>query len=83
MEVLLMSAKNIDYNKCAGCDLALNDTCPILESCHADVFRRDSEGKLYFAYPQDCDSCFWCELDCPNQAIEVTARIDLPLLETW
>ena len=78
-----MSGQKIDHKKCESCELALSETCPILESCHADVFRRDGEGKLIFAYPQDCDSCFWCELDCPEHAIEVTARIDLPLLETW
>jgi NAD-dependent dihydropyrimidine dehydrogenase PreA subunit len=78
-----MSERKIDYTKCENCELAKNDKCPIVETCHADVFRCDSEGKLYFAYPQDCDSCFWCELDCPKRAIQVTALIDLPLLETW
>jgi NAD-dependent dihydropyrimidine dehydrogenase PreA subunit len=48
-----------------------------------DVIRMDEEiDKAIIKYLRDCQSCFACELDCPNGAIFVTPdrerRIPLP-----
>ena len=61
-----MSAKiEIDKEKCKGCK-----TC--YRACFVDVYRWDEkEKKPIPAYPEDCVWCYWCELACPEQCIEV------------
>jgi NAD-dependent dihydropyrimidine dehydrogenase PreA subunit len=78
-----MSIKRIDSSKCESCTFAAAGECPVMDACHMDVIRLDESGKPLFAYPEDCDSCFMCEVDCPNGAVEVSARVDLPFLERW
>ena len=78
-----MTIKRIAKDKCESCTLRVSAGCPVMESCHTDAIRLDEEGFPYIAYPGDCDSCFLCHLDCPNEAVEVSAEITLPFLTRY
>ncbi len=52
----------VDAAVCVGCGV-----CP--ESCPTDVFRMTSDNKAYAAYPEDCQACFLCVIDCPVGAL--------------
>ena len=55
----------IDYDKCNGCKQCY-------KACYVDVIRWDEENKRpLVAYPEECATCSWCELTCPEQAIVV------------
>lgn len=55
----------IDENKCTGCGICV-DICPL------DVFRMDDKAeKAVIKYPDDCMTCFSCEMNCPVEAITV------------
>ncbi len=55
----------IDETKCTGCGICV-DTCPL------DTLRMDEKGeKAVIKYPDDCMTCFTCELICPAGAVEV------------
>ena len=75
-----VAIKTIASNLCEPCSLRLGEGCPVAESCHTDAIRLGEEGFPHIAYPDDCDSCFLCQLDCPNGAVEVSARMAVPLL---
>lgn len=66
--------KEIYEDKCTGCGLCV-DICPL------DVFRMDELGeKAIIKYPDDCMTCFECELNCPEEAIYVHPfKEELPL----
>ena len=71
-----MGIRKIDYHLCSGCGICV-DNCPM------DVIRMDEKTrKPFIKYIGDCQSCFLCELDCPEEAIYVTPererRIPLP-----
>ena len=71
-----MGIRKIDYRLCSGCGMCV-DNCPM------DVIRMDkTTRKPFVKYIRDCQSCFLCELDCPEGAIYVTPererRIPLP-----
>ena len=56
---------NVDYDKCESC-------MSCYEACFVDVIRWDEEAnKPVVKYPEECATCNWCELGCPNGAIEV------------
>lgn len=55
--------KMIDRDTCIGCG-----SC--VESCPLDTLRMQ-EGKAVIAYPDDCHSCYLCEMVCPVGAIYV------------
>ena len=55
---------NIDRTKCTGCGICV-------EICIMDVIRLDEENKAYIAYSEDCQLCYQCELECPEEAVEV------------
>ena len=78
-----MTVKRIEKNKCEACLLRKEKACPVMESCHMDVIRLDEEGFPLVVYGSDCDSCFLCELDCANGAVEVSAEVSLPFLERY
>jgi NAD-dependent dihydropyrimidine dehydrogenase PreA subunit len=75
--------KNIAKNKCESCSLRMSDGCPIDDSCHADVIRLDEGGFPYIAYPDDCDPCFICYLDCPYEAVEVSGQVPVPFITIY
>ncbi len=55
----------IDKDTCNGCGLCV-------EICIMDVLRMNiSNNKAYIAYPDDCQLCYQCEIECPAKAIEV------------
>lgn len=54
----------IDPQKCIGCGKCAA-VCPL------DTIRMGQDGKAYIAYPDDCMTCFVCEMNCPKQAIYV------------
>ncbi len=53
-----MAVRRYDLNKCIGCRNCVN-ICPM------DVFRFDEEAnKSVLAYPENCQSCGQCWLNC-------------------
>lgn len=81
-----MVIKKIDYERCTGCsypvDLELNTfeigsevgggrgNCT--EVCPMDVLRMDDFlHKPVIRYPEDCMTCYNCEISCPMDAINV------------
>ncbi len=57
--------ESLNRNKCLGCG-----TC--VEFCPMDVFRLEiGEGHAVIRYPEDCQTCYQCELECPAGAIRV------------
>jgi NAD-dependent dihydropyrimidine dehydrogenase PreA subunit len=55
----------LDASRCTGCGICV-DICPL------DVFRMDKKGgRAIIKYPDDCMTCFECELNCPAEAIYV------------
>lgn len=75
-----MAIKSINHLLCETCKLRLTTGCPVIESCSVDVFRADREGRPVITYGQDCHACFLCQVDCPNNAVDVSAEISLPAL---
>ncbi len=61
-----MSVVRIDLNKCIGCENCVN-ICPM------DVFYFDSEAhKSVLAYPENCQSCGQCYLNCQGRALGIS-----------
>ncbi|MGI6224737.1 MAG: 4Fe-4S dicluster domain-containing protein [Peptococcales bacterium] len=56
--------KYIDTEKCQGCGVCAK-RCPL------DAIRMNDEKKAYIAYPDDCMTCYLCELVCPHGAVYV------------
>ncbi|MCK9363088.1 MAG: ferredoxin family protein [Syntrophales bacterium] len=56
--------RKIDEKACVGCAL-----CAML--CPGDVIVMDKSGKARAKYPEDCWTCFSCEMACPVKAIDV------------
>lgn len=56
--------RSIDAARCIGCG-----SC--VENCPLDTLRLGDDGKAFIAYPDDCHSCYLCELACPVGAIFV------------
>jgi NAD-dependent dihydropyrimidine dehydrogenase PreA subunit len=68
--------ERIDDQKCNGCAICF-------QICPGDVFRIDPEqGRARIAYREDCQTCFSCELDCPEAAIYVSP-IRRPRVQVW
>lgn len=53
----------IDDDKCDGCGTC-KDTCPV------SVFEIN-DGKSHIVNVNDCLACRACEIQCPNQCIQV------------
>ena len=79
-EVEPVAIKTIDSSKCQVCPMRQTTGCVVYDICPMDVYRLDEEGKPYIAYVRDCQSCFLCVRDCPQQAVYVTALVDFPIL---
>lgn len=57
--------ETLDETKCNGCGLCM-------QVCPSDVFREDpASGRYRIVHGGDCQTCFSCELDCPERAIHV------------
>jgi NAD-dependent dihydropyrimidine dehydrogenase PreA subunit len=56
--------KYINQEKCVGCGICV-------ERCPLDTLRLDENRKAYIAYPDDCMTCFLCERNCSQGAMEV------------
>jgi adenylylsulfate reductase subunit B len=55
----------INYGRCNGCKTCYNE-------CPADVFGWDSKKRRpVVLYPNECNNCGSCELDCTQVAIDV------------
>lgn len=60
----------IHEEACTGCGVCV-------EVCPPDVLRMGPSGKAYVAYPDDCQACFLCVIDCAFRgAVEVRAHLD-------
>ncbi len=67
----------IDQEKCNGCGRC-DSICP------EDVIRLDKETrKALIKYIRDCQSCFLCELECPQEAIYVTPYRERRAVLPW
>lgn len=72
-----MTIQSIDEDKCDGCGICVN-------SCPLDVIRMDEKKKkAIIRYPQECNNCDYCELDCPQHAIYVSPERYSPLMVGW
>ncbi len=72
-----MTIEKIDVEKCDGCGICVN-------SCATDVIRMDEKTrKAVIRYPQECNCCDYCELDCPQHAIYVNPERHSPLVVGW
>ena len=64
-----MAIIKIDYELCNSCQTCY-DECPL------DVFGWDDEQNRPEAlYPDECWYCGACEIDCPENAVDVSQSI--------
>ena len=70
-----MTIERIDYTRCSGC-LKCVRICPM------DVFRVAGR-EVYLAYPDDCQSCYLCEQECPEDALYVSPQRTMPRTLAW
>jgi len=55
----------IDETKCDACGICV-------EACPVDILRMDEKGeKAVIKYPDDCRTCYTCDVNCPTGAIYV------------
>lgn len=54
----------IDKELCSGCGICA-------EKCPLDTIRIGEDKKACIAYPEDCMTCYMCEMNCPKGAIYV------------
>jgi NAD-dependent dihydropyrimidine dehydrogenase PreA subunit len=59
-----VAIRRIETETCTGCGIC-EKVCPM------DVIRMNSDQQPEIRYPQDCITCFNCEVDCPGGAVEV------------
>ncbi len=50
--------EKIDADICIGCGQCVK-LCPL------DTLRMNDNDKAWIAYPDDCMTCFICEIGCP------------------
>ncbi len=68
--------ERLDETRCNRCGRCL-------EICPNDVFRREpASGRYRIAWPDDCETCFDCELECPTGAIRV-GPLRKPRVQAW
>lgn len=68
--------ERLDPDRCDQCGFCL-------EVCPSDVFLCDPlTGNYVIAYRDDCQTCFNCEIECPQQAIFVSVWRQ-PRTQAW
>ncbi len=61
----------IDEAACTRCGICV-------QVCPTDVFTQEHPGQLpEVRYPDDCQGCFLCEIDCPYLAVKVSIVLDV------
>jgi len=69
--------ESIDTALCNGCGICIN-------SCMSDVIRMDAKtGMPVIKYPDDCSACLVCQMDCPEQAIHATSKLQMIQITSW
>jgi NAD-dependent dihydropyrimidine dehydrogenase PreA subunit len=72
-----MSIEWSDQQLCNGCGICVR-ICPL------DVFRIDEKNKqAIIKYPEDCQLCELCVIDCPTKALQVTPQKVASLITSW
>jgi NAD-dependent dihydropyrimidine dehydrogenase PreA subunit len=72
-----LTIERIDEHLCTGCGICVT-------SCPTDVIRLDeSTQKAVIQYPEDCQLCGWCSLDCPQKAIFISPKKRSPTIACW
>lgn len=61
-----MSVMRTDLSNCIGCRMCVT-ICPM------DVFRfNEAAGKSVIAFPESCQSCGQCYINCPGRSLGMT-----------
>jgi NAD-dependent dihydropyrimidine dehydrogenase PreA subunit len=69
--------EKINISRCTCCGICI-DVCPM------DVLRMDNKNhKVKIMYPNDCITCFNCELECPSKAIYVSPTRTKSIVFPW
>lgn len=60
----------VSHQRCIGCQACVS-------ACPENVFDRGHRGPPVIARPDDCQTCFLCELYCPVDALYVSPMADV------
>lgn len=72
-----MHTIKIDYDKCTSCKKCY-------KACFVNVIIwNDAEKKPIAKYLEECATCNWCEISCPENAIEVIPDNPVPIPEPY
>jgi len=63
----------VSADRCTGCNICVH-------ACPTNVFEAVPGGPPRIARQADCQTCFMCELYCPEDALFVAASADAPVV---
>ncbi len=72
-----MGIRRIDQHRCIGCRVC-SEICP-MDVIHFD----ETRNKAVIRYVRDCQSCFLCDVECPEDAITVVAQFERRMPTAW